>query len=1184
MTDVVVQPQLLDPINFPLHGSRLIEASAGTGKTYTIAALYLRLLLAHGNDGSARKEALNVDQILVVTFTEAATEELRDRVRARIQEAYAVFRGQPTSDPFLLQLVAETEDHLSAARLLELAARQMDEAAIFTIHGFCQRMLKQHAFESGSLFETELITDDSGLLRQALLDTWRGMIYNLPEDLAEAVLSQWQSPNRLLTELRPLLGKPGLKLQPRVVTDNLIEQWQQSQQWLQQFRQQWLQDETDLVELIQKSGVNKNSYRKASVPKHITAIQRYAAGDSTLVPEAEIERFRQSVLAQKTPAGKQMPEHPLFELCDRYFEQRLPLRELIITLALGQVRNRFAELKQGLRQLSFDDLLSQLDDALQGDLSIRLSQAISGQFPVALIDEFQDTDPMQYRIFSTLYGGDPKLGLFMIGDPKQAIYGFRGADIFTYISARRAVSSHYTLATNWRSSSAMIGAVNALFDNADRPFIYDEDIPFLPVQAADKADKSPLRINNKTVAALNIWYQGGELCSKQEYLHTFAEACAVQIATHLDQAAEGLVRIGEQPLQAGDIAILVRDRGEANAVRSALADKQVASVYLSSRESVFDTREASDLNLILQAVDEPQDERRLRAALATGLLDYPATFLDQLNQDEVLWESLVAEFSDYRECWLRLGVQPMLRRLMQQRKLAEKLLNAEQGERRLTDLLHLAEILQKASLEQESVAALLRWYSEQLSQPNGDSDEQRLRLESDSQLVTVITIHKSKGLEYPLVFLPFANSFRKADTTLHHADGALCFDLDKGNKEALAQADAERLAEDLRLLYVALTRSVHACYLGLANIPDGRAYKKSGLHRSALGYLLLNGAADCSGLEEGLNSLQQNGCSVAVGQPPQGTIQRGLFDLPEVAQPDYQAATFQRQLRRDWRMSSYSALASHASHYVPPLPGLDLEVVDEATETELSAGQLDLTPQQDIFSFPKGAQAGTFLHELFELLDFTDCQPDALDSLLRERCQLAGYDESWVPVLQQLIDDVLHCPLNEDGLSLSLISNSQKLVEMEFMLPSRGLNAPALTRLTRQYDPLSQIASELDFEPLKGMLKGFIDLIFEYQGRYYVLDYKSNHLGDDTTLYQPDNLARAMLEHRYDLQYQLYSLALHRFLASRIRDYDYEQHFGGVYYLFLRGMRASEPDNGVFFCRPSQVLVEAMDDLFKGDL
>ena len=1175
-----IPAQLLEPTTFPLHGSRLIEASAGTGKTFTIAALYLRLLLGHGSadTAAAEKKPLNVDQILVVTFTEAATEELRDRIRARIQEALSAFKGGDVSDPFLQQLLLETEDHVVAAELLELAARQMDEAAIFTIHGFCQRMLKQHAFESGSLFETELITDDSTLLRQAVLDIWRGLVYNQPTEFAEAVLSVWIGPDRLLAELRPLLSKQDLQLIPQLDAVDLVDAWKQSQNWLQQFCESWCQSDTDLAELIQSSGVNKKSYNSKYVPRYLAAIDQYAEGMSRSVPDAEIERFRQSVLASKTPAGKVVPEHPLFELCEQYAEHRLPLRELVISQTLQQIRKRFSELKQALRQLSFDDLLTQLDEALKTDDSGKLRAAITQQFPIALIDEFQDTDPMQYRIFSTLYSDKPTLGLFMIGDPKQAIYGFRGADIFTYIAARRSVQSHFTLATNWRSSSGMIDAVNSLFAGAERPFIYDEDIPFSPVKAADKADKTPLRVKGRKTAAMNVWYQGDQLCSRTQYLNDFADACAVQIAEQLELAAQGQVTIGTASLQASDIAILVRDRTEANAVRLALADKQIASVYLSSRESVFDTSEAIDLNLILQAVEEPTDERRLRAALATAMLDYPAQFLDQLNLNERLWESLVAEFTEYRECWQRLGIQPMLRRLMHQRQLAEKLLSAEQGERRLTDLLHLAEVLQKASLEQESSTALLRWYSEQLMQPNGDADEQRLRLESEEQLVTVITVHKSKGLEYPVVYLPFANSFRKADTTLHHdAQDRLCFDLDKKNKVAQAQADQERLAEDLRLLYVALTRSVYACYLGLANLQDGRAYTKSGLYRSALGYLLLNGAKDNAELDARLNQLTQNP-NISLRPLPEGRLQRGLFDLEQEPVINYQAACFSRTLRRDWRMSSYSALVSHGSSYLPPLPGLDLEVSDESDKVE------PIQEVHDIYSFPKGAQAGTFLHELFELIDFTDCPPDQLQSLLEERCLLAGYDELWIPVLQQLVVDVLNCPLDETGLSLSKIGNQQKLVEMEFMLPCKGLDAKALSRIISQHDPLSVNAGELDFDRLKGMLKGFIDLIFEYQGRYYVLDYKSNHLGADSALYRPELLAGAMLDHRYDLQYQLYSLALHRFLASRIPDYDFEQHFGGVYYLFLRGMRSEQPDNGVFFCRPSWTLVDSMDRLFRGEI
>lgn len=1181
-----IEARLLDPLTFPLHSRRLIEASAGTGKTYTITALYLRLLLGDGDPGNAREIALRVDQILVVTFTEAATEELRDRIRSRIQDAWRALKGEVTSDPFLNDLIDRQDDPETAAELLEIAARQMDEAAIFTIHGFCQRMLKHHAFESGSLFETELITDDSVLLRQAVLDIWRGMIYPRNDALGRAIQEVWSSPDSLQAELRPLLGRSELSLVPALATDDLEQRWTTWQQWLKQFRQDWLENSDDLAELIQQSGVNKNSYRKASVPKWLASIGAFASGETDQVPDEAIGKLAQSQLAAKTPAGKVVPEHPLFELCERFCEEQLPLRELLLTRARTDIEQRFQKIKRDARQLSFDDLLIQLDQALNpipgGEQNSELCRAITGQYPVAMIDEFQDTDALQYRIFTTLYSDTPAHGLFMIGDPKQAIYGFRGADIFTYIQARREVTDHYTLATNWRSSSAMIGAVNQLFEQAGRPFIYDDDIPFIPVQPSSHADRKPFTLHGRQPAALQFWFDGQPFVSKGDYLQQMADACASDIQRKLQAGQSGDALLGDQPLSAGDLAVLVRNRQEASAVRDALALRQIPSVYLSGRDSVFNTQEAFDLKLLLQAVAEPQDERRLRAALATALLNYPARYLDQLANDEQLWEALVAEFTDYQQTWERLGVLPMLRRLMRRRALAESLQQQGQGERRLTDLLHLGEILQKASLEQESSAALMRWYSDQLQRPNGESDEQRIRLESDSRLVTIITIHKSKGLEYPLVYLPFGCSYTKAREPMYHDDNdRLCFDLDAKSADGLEAADKERLAEDLRLLYVALTRSVHACFIGLANLPDGQSRSKSGLHRSALGYLLLDGAQSSERLNESLQAMTE-AASVQLMSPPEPERQAGLFDLPEEALEMGVARDFQRVLRRDWRISSYSALVSHG-HSDPVLPGLDLEVVDEQ-----SANEPVLEPAHDIFSFPKGAQAGTFLHELFEQIDFTDYAGD-VDELLEQRCMLAGYDEVWQSVLKTLLDDVLQTSLNpgaSDGagdIRLGQIGLNDRLVEMEFVMPSHALNADKLNQLLRQHDPLTRRAGQLSFDTLKGMLKGFIDLVFVHQGRYYILDYKSNHLGMKLSDYNQQALEQAMIDHRYDFQYQLYALALHRLLMSRLPDYNFEQHFGGVFYLFLRGMKPEQPGNGVFHCRPEQALVEGLDQLFRGD-
>nr|WP_067288737.1 exodeoxyribonuclease V subunit beta [Marinobacterium profundum] len=1163
--------QILDSLSFPLHAMRLIEASAGTGKTYTIAALYLRLLLGHGAQGSAHARPLDVDEILVVTFTEAATEELRDRVRARIQEARRAFMRGASDDGFIQGLMADTPDHAGAARLLGDAARNMDQAAIFTIHGFCQRMLKQHAFESGSLFDTELEQDDAPLLHEAMLDYWRQRVYTLPDALADEVLALWAEPSRLLKDIRPHLATDGLRLEPDLAGVDLLEQWHAQDMRVTDFKQAWSRNTDDLLALLQAADLNGNSYRKASMPVWLQAIDDYCESAQVL-PDSKLtevlERFCQSRLQEKTKKNGVTPEHSLFERLDELCSSWAPLRELILTEALHEVRLRLARNKQQRRVQGFDDLLSGLDRALASVAGERLATAIREQYPVALIDEFQDTDPQQYRIFSTLYAGASDCGLFMIGDPKQAIYAFRGADIFTYIQARRAVADHYTLETNWRSGQKMVDAVNRLFARHDAPFIYDEDIPFVSVRAAAHADKKPLKLQGKLVPSMTLWHLPGEPIAKADYLAYFAASCASQVVTLL----EGGATIGDRALEAADLAVLVRDRYEAAAVQRELQRRNVASVYQSGRDSVFSTQEAVDLYRILQAVQEPQQERYLRTALASALLLQDAAALNALNEDERCWEALVSQFMDLHLHWLNLGVLAMVHHLLEQRELAPALLALPDGERRLTDLLHLAELLQEASQQLEGMPGLMRWYGEHLQNPNSASTAQQLRLESDRNRVTLVTIHKSKGLEYPVVMLPFPNSFRVASTALYHdEDQGTVLDL-SGARESMEQADGERLAEDLRLLYVALTRSVHACYLGIGDIRLGRG-KNSVLPASALGYLLLRGAkpAELSACLEDFASAE----GIALCEPP---LHERSLQTPSQGEVTLQARAFRAAILRNWRIASYSGLSSHGrSQTLTELPGLDLEVVAEADSPA------PLIEQADIFSFPKGARAGTFLHGLFEQLDFPGASGTVLAQVVEQRLQLEGYDPLWQPVLEQLVADVLDAPLDAGGLCLRQVAAADRLVELEFLLPVAGLDCRALNLLLAEGDTLSAKAGLLQFDRVQGMLKGFVDLVFRVDERYYIADYKSNHLGHDTHAYAQEALEAAMLEHRYDLQYQLYTLALHRLLRQRLPDYDYDTHMGGVFYLFVRGMRADAQDRcGVFERRPDKALIESLDRLFAG--
>ncbi|HHQ4508583.1 exodeoxyribonuclease V subunit beta [Aeromonas hydrophila] len=1179
----------LNTLRFPLYGERLIEASAGTGKTYTIAGLYLRLLLGHGplieegedaGQPSAHERPLSVTEILVVTFTEAATAELRGRIRARIHEARLAFMRGESKDALLSQLLAEVEDHELAARRLLAAERQMDEAAVFTIHGFCQRMLKQNAFESGALFETEFLTDDSQLRLQAVSDYWRSEFYPVDKPLASAVRALWPSPAALLREMGSWLDNSELEMRPPAGDETLAARHQAAMARIEAVKREWLAQGD---EIRRQTDGQVSRYTGKNYEGWLAKIADWAQDEASgyAIPK-ELERFGQTVLEENLKKGGAVPTLPLFSQIDELLVSRPGIRDLILQRAAVVVRSRMQASKRQAHQLSFDDLLKDLDGALGSGLGERLCERIRATYRVAMIDEFQDTDPQQYRIFHRLYGGHTDTALLMIGDPKQAIYGFRGADIFTYIQARRNVSAHYTLGRNWRSSRALVAAVNGLFERAKDPFIYEADIPFLPVEAQGKS--KALLLDGEAAPVLHCWQLSGQpTFNKGDYQSRMARTTAVEIHRLLTLARAGKAQIGELPVKAGDIAVLVRTGAEGKLVQQELARLAIASVYLSNRESVLAQVEAREILLILHACQNPGEERSLRAALATGLFDLDAKALDELASDERAWESAVQEFMEYRKIWHKRGVLAMLRALLHRRNLASSLLASPNGERRLTNFLHLGELLQQVSCELDGEYALLRWLGEAASRPDGQDAEQVLRLESERKLVQIVTIHKSKGLEYPLVFLPFICSHRAADTPLfHEADGAgnrTVLDL-TGAEESLAEADRERLAEDLRLLYVALTRGVYATWLGLAPVRSGNGKsEKTDLHQTAIGYLLQKGEeGDAQTLATALTELAQALPGVAVGEP---SLTRPAPMAAEEDQPgEPQVRHFTGTLERDWWISSYSGLAAQGhghSKGVLANPGFDDEVVTEAAA--LASEQPEVAPQPSIFTFPKGARPGTLLHSLFETIDFQSASGEPLAEHIASLLLQDGFDESWAQVLQQQVEAVLDTPLETgfgEPVRLRDLAPERKQVELEFFLPMGRVTAPALTALCQQYDPLSRGNKPLSFATVQGMLKGFIDLVFEWQGRWYLLDYKSNHLGMSPADYSRPALEQAMAEHRYDLQYQLYSLALHRLLTLRLPGYDFEQHFGGVFYLFLRGM----PQGGIFHTRPSRELVQGLDRLF----
>ncbi|EQB7866676.1 TPA: exodeoxyribonuclease V subunit beta [Citrobacter amalonaticus] len=1174
MNDVA---ESLDPLRLPLTGERLIEASAGTGKTFTIAALYLRLLLGLGGS-SAFPRPLTVEELLVVTFTEAATEELRGRIRSNIHELRIACLRESTDNPLYARLLDEIDDKKQAAQWLLLAERQMDEAAVFTIHGFCQRMLSLNAFESGMLFEQQLIEDESLLRYQACADFWRRHCYPLPREIAEVVFETWKGPQALLADInRYLQGEAPVIKAPPPDDETLASRHQQIVQRINALKQQWCDVVGELEGLMEASGIDRRKFNRGNQGKWIEKISAWAqsATQSYQLPEA-LEKFSQRFLEDRTKEGGVVPQHPLFVAIDELLAEPLTLRDLMITRALAEIRETVAKEKRRRGELGFDDMLSRLDSALRSESGDALAAAIRTRFPVAMIDEFQDTDPQQYRIFRRIWQHQPDTALLLIGDPKQAIYAFRGADIFTYMKARSEVSAHYTLDTNWRSAPGMVNSVNRLFGLMDDAFMFRE-IPFQPVKYAEKNQSLRFEFYGETQPAMTMWLMEGESCGIGDYQSYMAQVCAAQIRDWLKAGlcGEAMLISGHdaRPVSAADISVLVRSRQEAALVRDALTQLAIPSVYLSNRDSVFETLEAQEMLWLLQAVMAPEKENTLRSALAASMMGLNARDIDMLNGNENAWDRVVDEFVGYRQIWQKRGVMPMLRALMSARQIAENLLATAGGERRLTDILHISELLQEAASQLESEHALVRWLSQHILEPDSNASSQQMRLESDSHLVQIVTIHKSKGLEYPLVWLPFITNFRVQDQAFYHDRNSFeaVLDLSEAD-ESVALAEAERLAEDLRLLYVALTRSVWHCSLGVAPLVRRRGDKKgdTDVHQSALGRLLQKGEPmDAVGLRSAIDAVCDENivCRIpdAVSMEPlPGTV---------ASEASLNARRVQRTPGDNWRVTSYSGLQQRGHGIAQDLmPRLDIDATGVGEVVE----EPELTPHQ----FPRGASPGTFLHSLFEDLDFT--QPVEA-AWVQEKLELGGYDADWEPVITAWVTAILHAPLNETGVSLSQLSAREKQVEMEFYLPiSQPLIAENLDALIRQFDPLSAGCPPLEFTQVRGMLKGFIDLVFRHNGRYYLLDYKSNWLGENSAAYTPEAMAAAMQAHRYDLQYQLYTLALHRYLRHRIADYDYERHFGGVIYLFLRGVDSKQPQQGIYTTRPAGELITRMDEMFAG--
>lgn len=1339
--------------------SGIIEASAGTGKTYTITNLVVRLVLGFQQSISDVTDKENyildpipLENILISTFTRAATEELRSRIAGALvntRECFEVLLALNCDlegsngnirnfnfDEFIVSLglflVAKAKKEgkgrdaylKNSIRLLQIAENKVDLAPIKTMHGFCQSVLRDHAFESGAMFRTTILEDDTQIQNQAAIQFSRDFLYGGNKDFTPVLGYLYSS-----VEFSEVYKKTGVyrieDIESDVIDGNdgnrhmvfdiknfsglynqLNSIYQEMISIIPWYENNVTQELVKDVDSIKRNNQSKKIFKLAGSGlsangyiKFVKSVVNNEKDNNCDILDDADKRDKFVTLLQELIAWK--------EEKSQEFKLQIKLWKIFIA---DQIRLQIARFKEENNFLGFDDIIKNMHYAItKGTSCEKLVASLRKRYPVAILDEFQDTDRYQYEIFSKIYlepDSQSNLRLLVIGDPKQAIYSFRSADVYTYLKARDEIEKNgilTSLDTNYRSNPGLVKFVNVLFgDNRkeSRPFSRKDSFKIIYQNSKTKYELDDFQ-GTEEVLSCNTppLYQfpisddednilpsllisnvadDMEKATKTDLLPVKSRLCALHV-DYLLKNSRFISRKSsdskEKKLKPGDIAVLVSDGSQADLVKTDLKNIGIDSVYLSDRSEVtqsnLEIEFFSDFMQCLLDVERREFAIRLYANpllmkslteienFSDSAADY-GKYQDLLRSCRKMWDD-----RNFMAAFMQFIVSPQI-------LLVCRLMCSSSGDRLLTNVFHLAEIIQNKSIHYPSPLRLKKWFDDIKSHNPQDLLEgteetsTSIRLETQKDLVRIVTIHSSKGLEYPVVMMPFANPVpKKAKTdqdnkfyTNHIIDknSEPRLVLDVSYSDGAAQESQEEL---IRLLYVAVTRAKVLLWMDIASpknnsdgIQDHEYPAIVNLLRNKLkgqdgnnvslenGYLSLKDFCNYLNQVQGFddfNSLRFDPRDYLKDNrnpdPECISMEIGSDKVGEIINEQIcQSEIFTKHIDRSWEITSFSRLSSIA--HKPVNKYLDQEKEAEAQKSsrendegeiiqdngESETGSVEETSTSyklDRFHFPRGTKPGSFLHQILE--DIHPLRPEEtqnpaavenLRNLMKQEVEKSFFassrtlekwtDEKGIQTLTDWFRLITETPLDfgDRRFALNEIDPEWRLPEVPFIFSMGKLMRSELDNFLLEYAKRKEWVDFSDYPlntssdtfPINGFLRGVIDLLFCYQGRYYILDYKSNYISGISSEYDDQHLQDAIVKHRYDLQYAIYSLAAWRFLKRRIPDFDFERDFGGVLYLFIRGLPdknsgAAGSDKfvtGCFFRKmPGNDFIQGLDRIFE---
>ncbi len=1118
-----------DALNVPLEKKNLVEASAGTGKTFSIAVMVLRLIL---------EKDINIKEILLVTFTNNAVAELDERVRMFLRSAFEYANSNKATSDVIQTIVnrcIDKEGKEAVIRKLNNSILFLDETSVMTIHSFCHETLSNLAFETGQLFVSELVTNLDDIVVSQVQEFWRNEIVTLPIEILSLLQQSGFDQKNIINVIATYLsGKRYYAFDENVsykVTGS----------------------DRELVTRVQNFDEFKNnSYQKLAsiLAKQKDSIKTNLEKNKNARVIAEcIDEVNSFVAIVREKRDKQYVEKnipgEILEIIDILSEEEQLLEQqgsaFVTLLYCSALENVVAGVSaycstKGIQ--SFDSLIKNLYTALKGSNREKIIAALKRKYRAAFIDEFQDTDKWQYDIFLDSFGKD--VVLFLIGDPKQSIYAFRQADINTYFKAYKDADYLYSMNVNFRSSTAMIESMNEFFmPQQDFDFFYfqnaQDSIKYFVVSSPTENTKGYFLTNNNRDKGISICTNG----KKEEILKDAAQRI-FQLLTNSKYCIE--TTEGKRKIIPADIGILVKNKNYGHEIRKYLGQYNIPSVFVAD-EKIMETEEAKELYRLIEAIYDPVVEN-INGALVNSFTGYKST--DAVSFDV---EHIIELFKGYKQTWESQSIYSCLATFISDFGIEDYLRNPEtfNGLRIITNLYQLMELLQKTAYHQHlKQAELLSWYKRALELDLMEKDESTIRLESDADAVTIMTIHKSKGLQFNIVFavqmnLEFYN--KNPLVSIYENDEYITLPKEGMNEQQKAAAETQSEQEFRRLMYVAVTRAVYKCF-----VFNSLQSKKSALTE------MIPKLRDAPSIDLTPEVIDLD----SIDYTQKYKRQKNEKPVPEKLKNKFQLKD------PHWRYMSYSRLAAKDTFALAP--------ADEIISTTAPS-------EYDEFVFKKlrkGNITGNMVHYIFERIDFRNPSHHEYiiaDAVRRFAASNTEIYTQWLPTFaDHVLNSIIHT--GTTSFQLSDIGSEARVAEMEFDFSTIQCNASQLTAALKEAGLNIQLKGN---EPLHGLMKGFIDLLFEHEGKYYILDWKTNFLGDRVEDYESSCLESAMEQLNYQLQLVIYTLAVKKYLFSRLGDFDDEM-FGGVIYCFVRGMRKGT-SNGIYFYRPQENLTTRLESI-----